>query len=217
VGLLILTYEMVGALVDSTGDALLEARSLCLERGGRELFRDLSFDVLPGHLMQVAGANGAGKTSLLRILAGLSHYGYEGSVRCRARLLYLGHQSAVKGLLTPRENLAWHVAGALACDAQRIDEALSQVGLYGYEDVPSHALSAGQHRRVNLARLYLCQDPLWLLDEPFTAIDRNGVDALEQLLVEQVSRGGAVVLTSHQALRVDYPVQTLSLSAGVAA
>ncbi len=87
-------------------EPLLAAESLSLERGGRKLFRELSFEVLPGHLFQVEGENGAGKTSLLRILAGLSRYGFAGSVRRSAPLLYLGHQSGVKGLLTPRENLA---------------------------------------------------------------------------------------------------------------
>jgi heme exporter protein A len=190
---------------------------LCLERGGRELFRDLSFDVRPGHLVQVDGPNGAGKTSLLRILAGLSRYGFEGRVERHCPLLYLGHQSAVKALLTPRENLAWHVAGESVHANAEIEGALSRVGLCGYEDVPSHALSAGQHRRVNLARLYLSRSALWLLDEPFTAIDKGGVSELEKLLVEHVQRGGAVVMTSHQPLRVAYEVTMLSLTEGLPA
>jgi heme exporter protein A len=190
---------------------------LCLERGGRELFRNLSFDVLPGHLLQVDGPNGAGKTSLLRILAGLSRYGFSGRLERHCPLLYLGHHSAVKALLTPRENLAWHVSGEASYSDQQIEEALARVGLYGYEDVPSHALSAGQHRRVNLARLYLSHRALWLLDEPFTAIDKGGVAELEKLLVEHVQRGGAVVMTSHQPLRVAYEVRMLSLTAGLPA
>ncbi|TXS90932.1 cytochrome c biogenesis heme-transporting ATPase CcmA [Parahaliea aestuarii] len=194
---------------------LLHAQGLGLERGGRELFRDLSFAVEPGHLMQVEGANGAGKTSLLRILAGLSRYGFSGSVERCAPLLYLGHHSAVKAMLSPRENLAWHISGAGSYSREQIDEALARVGLYGYEDVPSHALSAGQHRRVNLARLYLSAAPLWLLDEPFTAIDRDGVAELEALLVGHAQQGGAVVLTSHQSLSVSYQVAMLSLSAGL--
>ncbi len=199
------------------GDPLLAVYDLCLERGGRELFRNLAFSVLPGQLLQVDGPNGAGKTSLLRILAGLSRYGFTGRVERSAPPLYLGHQPAVKALLTPRENLAWHVAGESAYDTRQIDYALARVGLYGYEDVPSHALSAGQHRRVNLARLYLSARPLWLLDEPFTAIDRGGVADLEALLVAHVERGGAVVMTSHQQLRVDYRVQMLSLTEGLLA
>lgn len=194
---------------------LLEASSLCLERGGRELFHELSFEVLPGHLLQIEGANGAGKTSLIRILAGLSRYGFTGQVQRHAPLLYLGHQPAVKALLSPRENLAWHVAGEAAYRDDEIEGALARVGLYGYEDVPSHALSAGQHRRVNLARLYLSRSPLWLLDEPFTAIDKAGVAQLEELLVSHVEQGGAVVMTSHQALQVTYEVRFLNLLEGL--
>lgn len=171
----------------------------------------------PGQLIQVEGANGAGKTSLLRILAGLSRYGFSGTVQRHAPLLFLGHQAAVKALLTPRENLAWHVSGEGQFSNEAIEDALARVGLYGYEDVPSHALSAGQHRRVNLARLYLSTSPLWLLDEPFTAIDVKGVEALEALKVEHVKQGGAVVLTSHQALATDHPVARLDLSRGLVA
>jgi heme exporter protein A len=196
-------------------EPLLAAESLSLERGGRELFRDLSFEVLPGHLFQVEGENGAGKTSLLRILAGLSRYGFGGRVRRSAPLLYLGHHSGVKALLTPRENLAWHVSGEGSYSNREIETALAQVGLYGYEDVPSHALSAGQHRRVNLARLYLNRCSLWLLDEPFTAIDKQGVAELEALFVRHVESGGGVVMTSHQPLRVDYEVRFLNLLEGL--
>lgn len=199
----------------SNNGPLMVAEELSLTRGGRELFSNLSFEVNSGHLMQVEGGNGAGKTSLLRILSGLSRYGYEGSVKHHAAMLFLGHQPAVKALLSPRENLRWHVSGRGSYSDEEMDAALQQVGLYGYEDVPSHSLSAGQHRRVNLARLYLADVPLWLLDEPFTAIDKAGVQALEALLVKQVSRGGAVVLTSHQSLRVEYQVHMLSLSTGL--
>mgnify|MGYP003133660503 FL=1 len=193
---------------------LLEAEGLALERGGRQLFQGLSLSLGRGQLVQVEGANGAGKTSLLRILAGLSRYGFEGRVQRRARLLYLGHHGAVKALLTPRENLAWHISGEADWRDSEIEEALAAVGLYGYEDVPSHALSAGQHRRVNLARLYLSRAPLWLLDEPFTAIDRAGVAALEARLAAHLGQGGAVLLTSHQPVRVDHPLQTLNLDTG---
>ncbi|MEH6610607.1 MAG: cytochrome c biogenesis heme-transporting ATPase CcmA [Halioglobus sp.] len=202
----------------STGTAaepLLSAQNLSLERGGRQLFDGLSFDVLPSQLIQIDGANGAGKTSLLRILAGLSRYGFEGQISRPAVPLFLGHQSAVKGLLSPRENLAWHIAGAAEPSDAEIDEALAQVGLYGYEDTPSHALSAGQHRRVNIARLFLSVSPLWLLDEPFTAIDAAGVAAIEALLQQHLQGGGAVVLSSHQPLQTLEQVQILSLVEGL--
>jgi heme exporter protein A len=195
--------------------ALLAVNGLSLNRGGRDLFSDLSFQLQRGALVQIHGANGAGKTSLLRILAGLSRYGFDGSVERYAPQLYLGHQSGVKGVLSPRENLAWHVDGRGSYSDAEIEQALDQVGLFGYEDVPSHNLSAGQHRRVNLARLFLSDSPLWLLDEPFTAIDKQGVAALEGKMVAHVKAGGAVVFTSHQALSVDYPLQTLDLHDGL--
>jgi len=193
---------------------LLRARELGLERGGRQLFSGIELELERGQLVQVEGANGAGKTSLLRILAGLSRYGFSGSVERFTPQLFLGHQSAVKGLLTPRENLAWHVAGEAGFSAEAIDAALAAVNLYGYEDVPSHALSAGQHRRVNLARLFLTRAPLWLLDEPFTAIDRTGVAVLEARLLAHLQHGGGVLLTSHQPVAVAYPLLRLDLATG---
>ena len=192
---------------------LLAANDLTLSRGGRQLFSGLSFEVCAGDLVQVEGCNGAGKTSLIRILAGLSRYGFDGSVSRNGAILYLGHHSAVKDMLSPRENLSWSVSGRGQYALDEIDQALDKVGLYGYEDVPSHALSAGQHRRVNLARLYLSDCPLWLLDEPFTAIDKAGVKSLEELFVSHVKQGGAIMLTSHQALALDYPVHSLALVA----
>jgi heme exporter protein A len=198
--------------VGASGQPLLAAQSLGLVRGGRELFRELSFDVCAGQLWRIEGANGAGKTSLLRILCGLSRYGFEGSVQRQAAQLYIGHQPAVKALLTPRENLALHVSGDDRHTDDRIESALARVGLRGYEDVPSHTLSAGQHRRVNLARLFLSDAPVWLLDEPFTAIDRMGVEVLQDRLVSHAAAGGAVVLTSHQALQVSWEIHSLHLA-----
>ncbi len=200
----------------SVNDApLLAAQSLGLVRGGRELFHDLSVEVYGGQLWQIEGANGAGKTSLMRILCGLSRYGFEGKVLRPVTPLYLGHQTAVKALLSPRENLQWHVSGAGLYSDDQVDDALARLGLRGYEDVPSHTLSAGQHRRVNLARLFLSDACLWLLDEPFTAIDKQGVDETQSLLASHVDGGGAVVMTSHQALQVSCNVNTLNLVQGV--
>lgn len=198
------------------GGPLLAAQSLSLARGGRQLFQNLSIEVRAGELWQIEGPNGAGKTSLIRILCGLSRYGYEGEVQRLSPLLYIGHQAAVKALMSPRENLKLHVSGAKECSDEDIEAALTRVGLYGYEDVPSHTLSAGQHRRVNLARLYLTDTALWLLDEPFTAIDADGVKSLESLFDSHIEQGGAVVTISHQKLSVQCGVSVLDLSLGVA-
>ena len=187
---------------------MLAAKNLTCVRDERTLFSDLSFTVAPGDLIQIDGANGAGKTSLLRILAGLSR-GEEGEVfwqqqsiyrqreRYHASLLYLGHQPGIKAVLTPLENLSFYHAGA---SQAQLWQALEQVELTGYEAVPVSQLSAGQQRRVALARLWLSAAPLWILDEPLTALDKSGVAALTALFTHHAGRGGAVILTTHQDL-----------------
>jgi heme exporter protein A len=189
---------------------LLEVSALRLERGGRQLMDNFSLSVATGELVFIEGANGSGKTSLLRVLAGLSRYGHEGDIRCEVPLLYLGHRLAIKQFLTPRENLDWYCRSKDLVGAA-IDEALDAVGLYGYEDVQCRNLSAGQQRRVNLARLQLSRDQLWLLDEPFTSIDRAGVTALGETLTAQLARGGGIVMTSHQDLALQHPIRRISL------
>jgi heme exporter protein A len=192
---------------------LISVRGLCLERGGRSLVENFALEVGPGELVLIEGANGAGKTTLLRSLAGLSQLGMEGEIRLHCEhLLYLGHRPGIKQLLTPRENLAWYCQ-AYGLDDNRVESALDRVGLYGYEDMLCQNMSAGQQRRVNLARLYLGDGGLWLLDEPFTAIDKAGVKSLSQTLVEQVESGGAVIMTSHQELPIDFPLRRVRLGA----
>ncbi|MBW5817867.1 cytochrome c biogenesis heme-transporting ATPase CcmA [Yersinia kristensenii] len=190
---------------------MLEAKDLSCIRDERSLFQQLNFCVAAGEIVQVEGQNGAGKTSLLRILAGLA-YADQGQVkwrgenirRDRARyhqdLLFLGHQPGIKSVLTPFENLAFYQSVFQPVDSAAIWQALSQVGLVGYEDLPVSQLSAGQQRRVALARLWLSQAPLWILDEPLTAIDKQGVSTLLALFVKHAAKGGMVLLTTHQDL-----------------
>ncbi|WP_145577075.1 cytochrome c biogenesis heme-transporting ATPase CcmA [Yersinia mollaretii] len=190
---------------------MLEAKDLTCIRDERRLFQRLSFCISAGEIVQVEGQNGAGKTSLLRILAGLADAD-EGLVswqgenirRDRARyhqdLMYLGHQPGIKSVLTPFENLAFYQSVFQKVDSAAIWQALAQVGLVGYEDLPVSQLSAGQQRRVALARLWLSQSPLWILDEPLTAIDKQGVGTLLALFVEHAAKGGMVLLTTHQDL-----------------
>lgn len=201
---------------------LLEVNQLYCERDDRILFSHLCFSVSAGEIVQIEGQNGSGKTTLLRILCGLMR-NYEGEILWRGEpvekvrdqfcreLLYFGHQAGVKAVLTPEENLRWYAALQPGVGVDRIEAALQQVGLRGYEDVPCHSLSAGQNRRVSLARLYLSRAPLWVLDEPFTAIDRQGVAAKEKLLLEHAERGGSVILTTHHELGIKGPVRKINL------
>ncbi|MGI0117781.1 cytochrome c biogenesis heme-transporting ATPase CcmA [Zooshikella sp. RANM57] len=191
----------------------LSVNQLVCERDERLLFHGLSFTLNAGEILQVTGANGSGKTSLLRILATLTE-DYEGEIKFigeliqhvlpeyRQQQLYIGHSPGIKGPLTPIENLRWLQGWYQTLSEQAIEHALAAVGLYGYEDVPCYSLSAGQQRRVALAQLYLSHQALWILDEPFTAIDQKGVQHLEALLAEQASQGRTIILTTHHQLNV---------------
>lgn len=188
---------------------MLEVRQLCCIRDERVLFEDLSFTVSPGELVQIEGPNGAGKTTLLRIIAGLglSESGdvcWLGESVMKAReefygqLLFLGHSAGVKREMTAFENLAFYQRMHADVDESLLWEALARVGLAGREDVPAAQLSAGQNRRIALARLWISKVPLWVLDEPLTAIDKQGVKVLEKLFQQHVERGGMVLFTTHQ-------------------
>ncbi|GAB0150373.1 cytochrome c biogenesis heme-transporting ATPase CcmA [Marichromatium sp. PS1] len=179
-------------------------------RGDRLLFSALDVEVGGGTLLHVRGRNGSGKTTLLRALCGL-FTPERGEIRWRGTsitelgdeyhrdLLYFGHLNGIKGDLTGVENL--RVTTTL--DGARLDEqalwaALARIGLQGFEDLPTRMLSQGQKKRVALARLVLSRAPLWVLDEPFTALDTAAVALLETLIAEHVAGGGIVVLTTHQ-------------------
>jgi heme exporter protein A len=189
---------------------LLEVRDLECVRGERSLFRSLSFVVEAGDTLRVEGANGTGKTTLLRTLCGLSRPEagtilWRGSdiasleEEFRAELLYLGHAPAVKDELTAQENVLYaaHIAG-LACTEDDAAAALAAIGLRGREEVAVRHLSQGQRRRVGLARLTLAtKPPLWVLDEPFTALDPQAVSLIGSLIRSHAGQGGAVILTTH--------------------
>ncbi|MGR9116306.1 MAG: cytochrome c biogenesis heme-transporting ATPase CcmA [Gammaproteobacteria bacterium] len=207
---------------------MLTVQNLSCERDDRVLFEALNFTVQEHDILQVEGPNGSGKTTLLRILCGLnSHYSghifWQGEELANIReqychnLLYVGHHAGVKAALTPEENLRWLKAlQPQALGKGDIEEALAKVGLYGYEDVPCYMLSAGQQRRVGLARLYMSTAKLWILDEPFTALDKKGVGEKEKLIAAHAERGGAVILTTHHDLTIKgRPVRSVHLTEAV--
>ncbi len=191
---------------------MLAVSALSCLRGERRLFSDVAFELAPGEWLHVQGENGAGKTTLLRALVGLAQPD-EGEIRWRGapigklgedyrrEMLYLGHHGAVKEELTPLENLRL----AAALDGRKLDDrdtiaTLHRFGLKGREELPVRCLSAGQKRRVLLARLVTRNAALWVLDEPFTALDVKAIEMLSALIGEHLAQGGMAILTSHHAM-----------------
>jgi heme exporter protein A len=200
--------------------AMLEAAGLDCVRQGRALFRSLRFKVEAGERLRIAGANGSGKTTLLRILCGLMTPD-EGEVRWKGeridslreefsrQIVYLGHAPAVKDDLTPAENL--EIACRLAGLTVKADDALARLGVPA--GVPVRKLSQGQRRRAALARLVVSESvPLWLLDEPYAALDSQATAIVDGLISAHAARGGAVVFTTHHETGAA-PARVLQLDA----
>lgn len=178
-----------------SASALISAADLAMMRGERLLFRQISLEVAAGEALVLRGANGAGKTTLLRILAGLTR-AEAGNVTRNAPHHWVAHREGLKPHETPRQHLTlW--ARAWGVPASRVPEAIAGVDLSRPQDVPARHLSAGQRRRTALGRLLLDPRPLWLLDEPFTALDADGRLFLQSLIDRHRTEGGAVIAAIH--------------------
>ena len=193
---------------DSASEPLLETVGLTCVRGDRLLFEGLSVRVSAGEVVQIHGPNGSGKTTLLRVLCGLQppaggHVRWRGrdvspgAPEARAEVQYVGHAGGVKLDLTPRENLDVAIALSAQPTGTTAGAALARLGIGRFRDVPSRTLSAGQRQRVALARLLTCGAALWVLDEPFTALDASGVAIIDAMLREHTEAGGGAMITSH--------------------
>lgn len=204
---------------------MLTATDLACVRGDRRLFAKLGFTLTSGERLHVTGENGSGKTSLLRMLCGLSSP-EAGEIRWMDKpivqhrdeyhnaVLYLGHHNAIKEELTALENLRTSaaLAGIAMGDAEGI-ELLARVGLAGREELPVRYLSQGQKRRVALSRLLWSTSPLWVLDEPFVALDHAAVTWLADIVGAHLTAGGMAILTSHQEVEISAgKAQTLRLT-----
>ncbi len=192
---------------------MLDVTNLECVRGDRPLFSRLSFQLKPGEMLHVTGKNGSGKTTLLRTLCGLTQ-AVTGEIRwqgCaihelgdeyRRHISYVGHSNGIQGELTPEENL--RAAGCLSgkSHATLIKDTLQRLGLAAYRYFPAKILSQGQKRRLALARLVIQKKPLWILDEPLSALDVNSVDLMTELLTEHLAKEGLIILTSHQKVDI---------------
>jgi len=187
-------------------------------RGGREIFAGLDFTADAGEALAVVGANGAGKTSLLRLIAGLiapaggsvTFVGGDDDLSPAEQAHYLGHRDALKSALSVMENLAFWRA-ALGGEATNIDAALNAVGLDHIAQLPAAFLSAGQRRRLSIARLLAVKRPIWLLDEPTSSLDANGQAMMADLMRNHLSGGGVIVAATHLPLGI--PARELRIGA----
>ncbi len=206
--------DMVDSAPAAADGPLLEGCGLACIRDDRLLFERLDFRLHPGQTLLIEGTNGSGKTSLLHILCGIRQPD-EGEVRWNGEnierlgadyheaMSYLGHRDGIKLDLSPRENLEMARALGAANPDISADEALDRVNLYGFEDVPARTLSAGQKRRVALARLFMIRARLWVMDEPLTSLDRAGIAMVEDMVKAHIEQGGMAVMTSHHDMHLD--------------
>jgi heme exporter protein A len=195
-------------------EVLLQAQELACTRGDRRLFESLEFSLSEAECLHVIGSNGSGKTSLLRIIAGINHptkgritwsgkpvlNNHSSDTEFLANLAYLGHKDGLKNELTSVENLSFYRRLENTFDPNQIDRDLAQMGILEHADISVGKLSFGQRRRLAFARLLRSEFKLWILDEPFTGVDAEGRELIEQICLEHLATSGAIILTNHQSL-----------------
>jgi heme exporter protein A len=207
----------------SSTNSLLSTENLQCTRDDRLLFSGLGFELPAGQVLQIEGPNGSGKTSLLRILCGLRRPD-DGCVKWRgvdiigeredyySNMAYIGHLPCVKADLSTEENIrALLDTRTQSASSTEIGQVLATVGLAGFEDVPAKALSSGQRRRVLLAYLLLTRATLWILDEPLTALDVQGVELMEKMILEHREQGGSVIFTTHHGMKLPCEMRSVNL------
>lgn len=205
---------------------MLETCALECVRDDRLLFSDLSITLAAGEVLQIEGANGSGKTSLLRILCGLRRAD-DGEVLWQgeevsgvredyyANMIYIGHLPCIKGDLTTLENIRSLLdTRSQSAPLDEIEQALAKVGLAGFDDVPAKALSSGQRRRILLAFVLLAKAKLWIMDEPLTALDVQGVELVENMLLEHREAGGSTIFTTHHGMQLPCEMRSVILGKG---
>jgi len=208
---------MAPTLESDTANRMLSASHITLERYFAPVFLPVSFELGAGELLLVTGANGCGKTTLIRVLAGVLHQS-SGTLQNRANgMAYVGHYLAIKDDLSVVENLRF-ARDFIGTSQRPVDEVIDEVGLRRVSEQLARTLSAGQRKRCALARLLLSENELWLLDEPYSNLDTEGVDLVDRLLERHLANGGACVLATHGAHRPSWPgTRDFHLVSGAAA
>lgn len=189
----------------------LEVRGVSVERGERQLFSPQSFTLGCGEIVHLTGQNGSGKTSLLRVIAGLTEAAvgevlFNGNTISAQRQAYAacvgwsGHKDGLKADLSVRENLEFDMALRGGVDRARLEQAFAELSMAGFVDLPVRVLSAGQRRRASLARILLSNAPIWLLDEPLTNLDANGIESVTDMLARHIATGCSAIVAFHGVL-----------------